>query len=507
MRILLSKEEMKACDRITIEKFGMPSVVLMERAALVCVEELHKSGADLRKILVVCGSGNNGGDGFAIARLLFLEGFDVDIYFAGRENYCTPETSAQKRICEKYGITFCGNLQMNEYTVIVDALFGVGLSRNITGDYAELIAGINESPAFVLAVDIPSGIDGDTGAVRGIAVCADLTVTFAFEQPGHYIGKGRDYTGKTVLRQIGITKESFCGQKPVFHCYDQTDFKRLPRRLNTENKGSCGKVLLIAGSRDMCGAAILAAKAAYRTGAGLVRVYTDLCNKPVIQQSLPEAVVNCISDVWTEQLQDLLNWADAAAIGPGIGMDSPKREILSYVLEHGKIPVILDADALNLTAAYDLPLLRYQSELMVTPHLGEMARLCKKTIPEISENLPLYAENFARENHVVCVLKDAGTVVSDGKDIYINTSGNSGMATGGSGDVLTGILSGLAAQEMSLFDAGRIGVYLHGCAGDAAAKKLGKCSMLAGDIAEGISEILKNKCAFGTERTGEKHEQ
>ena len=492
MRILLSGKEMKECDRVTIQEFGVSSMVLMERAALACVEELYKSNADVSgKILVVCGSGNNGGDGFAIARLLHLDGRDVTVHFAGKETSCTPETLQQKRICEAYGVNFCSKPQIHEYTVIIDALFGIGLSREVTGTYAELIEKINRSNAFVLAADISSGVHSDTGAILGTAVRADLTVTFAFEKPGHYLGDGREYSGKTVLRQIGITKESLKGTAAHFHCYGREDIQRLPKRPGNAHKGSCGKVLLIAGSREMCGAAVLSAKAAYCMGAGLVRVFTDACNKPVIQQSIPEALVNCCDDGCKENLGEFLDWADAVVIGPGLSMKKKKLEILSQVLKFCSKPLILDADALNLTAAHDLDLTAYRGEILVTPHLGEMARLCQKTIQEIRTDLPAAACEFAKKSRAVCVLKDAGTVVSDGSTLYVNTSGNSGMATGGSGDVLAGMLGALAAQQMPLYDAARLGVYLHGWAGDAAAKQKAMRSMLASDIIEGLSEVLK----------------
>ena len=490
MRTLLSKEVMKRCDQNTIEGYGVPSCVLMERAALACVEELYKSHAALDRVLVVCGSGNNGGDGFAIARLLFQDEIPVSVCFVGKEDSCTEQTRRQKEICKKYGITFCSNPRINEYTVIVDALFGIGLSRDIEGRQKDWIVRINESQAFVLSVDIPSGIDGNTGVVRGIAVRADLTVTFAFAQPGHYIGKGRAYTGKVVVRQIGITKESIPKCRENYFCYDKEDFLRLPERLATENKGSCGKVLLIAGSRDMCGAAILSARAAYRSGAGYVRVYTEASNRPVLFSSVPEAVVSCITEDWESELADLLAWADVVAAGPGIGMEQQKSDILSYVLEHADIPVILDADALNLVSAHALLRPDHIMPLAVTPHPGEMARLCGSSLSDIMQDLAGCAKTFAQKQRVVCVLKDSGTVVSNGREAYINVSGNSGMATAGSGDVLTGIFAGLTAQGMELFEAAKLAVFLHGCAGDRAAQQYGERSMTAWNLTESICLVL-----------------
>lgn len=249
----------------------------------------------------------------------------------------------------------------------------------------------------------------------------------------------------------------------------------------------------------MCGAAILSARAAYRSGAGYVRIYTDEHNQSALFQSIPEAVVSCIHSNWKRELENLLAWADVVAVGPGIGMEAQKLDILNYVLEHADIPVILDADALNLVARHNLSLDGYSMPVAVTPHLGEMARLCRSTISDISEDLIASAEIFAKKQHVICVLKDAGTVVSNGSESYINTSGNSGMATAGSGDVLTGVFAGLTAQGMTLFEAAKLAVFLHGCAGDAAAQKYGKRSMTANDLVEGLIRILadaddKNKC-------------
>lgn len=494
MEFLLSSEQMRHCDSDTIQEIGIPSLVLMERAALAAVDEIYRSGCDLQSVLVVCGSGNNGGDGFAIARLLDEQGVRVTVAFVGREESLSEETAVQKKICEHCGIKISSNFMQREYTVIVDAILGIGLSRPVEGSYAQVIEWINQQAAFTVAVDIPSGISADTGHILGCAVRADLTVTFAYRKLGHVLFPGTEACGKVVRREIGITADRFQRGVPSVFTYSEEDLSGIVHRSAYSHKGTYGKVLLIAGSAGMCGAAFLSALAAYRSGSGLVRVFTPKCNRAVLQSCLPEAVIT----EWSgeqfprRELEDALAWSDVAGIGPGLGTGQAQEEILEYVLAEYHKPLVIDADGLNLLAKRPELLHDMDAPVILTPHIGEMTRLTGHTKEEILEDILRASRQFAGEHHVICALKDARTVVSDGSKAYINTSGNNGMAVGGSGDVLTGIICGLLAQKMPAFDAAALGVYLHGLAGDAAREKRGEYGMIARDIAEEIGMVLKH---------------
>lgn len=493
MEYLLNSLQMKRCDSDTIQKIGIPSLVLMERAALAVVEEIEKASFDLGHVLVVCGSGNNGGDGFAVARLLKDRRVPVTVVFVGKEGSLSEETKTQKKICENCGIKIGTKLEPGEYTTIVDAIFGIGLSRKVEGRYAELINVINSQNARVVAVDIPSGISADTGKVMGSAVTADMTVTFGYRKIGQILYPGTEYCGKVVCRDIGIRmSEAVAAERPAFS-YEKEDLETIPKRPPYSNKGTYGKVLLIAGSQGMSGACYLAALAAYRSGCGLVRVFTPECNRQVIQASLPEALVT----VWDprhfpqEELAAALKWADVTGIGPGLGTGPVQNLILKYVLENWNGPLVIDADGLNLLADRLDLLTQSRADLILTPHIGEMTRLGAVTKEAILEDILSFAKQYADRRQIICVLKDARTVVSDGKRTYVNTSGNSGMAVGGSGDVLTGVICGLLAQGMGPYGAACTGVYLHGLAGDAARKQMGGYGMLAGNIADQIGKVLQ----------------
>lgn len=491
MEFLLNAAQMKRCDEDTIERIGIPSLVLMERAALAVVEEINQAQLDKKSVLVLCGSGNNGGDGFAVARLLWEQGVRVTAAFVGREESLSKETRLQKKICETCGIKISSNFMHREYTTIVDAIFGIGLSRRIEGQYAELVDWVNQQEANVVAVDIPSGINADTGAVMGRAVQADLTVTFACRKIGQILYPGTEYCGCLVRRDIGISTTQ-CGIPSVF-TYGDGDLFRIPERKPYSNKGTYGKVLLIAGSRGMSGAACLCAMGAYRSGCGLVRVFTPECNRQVIQTCLPEAIVTAwdTDPLSEEQLEAALSWSDVVGIGPGLGAGEEAKRLLRYVLETYDRPLVIDADGLNLLAADTELLYETAASVILTPHIGEMMRLTDNTKEEVLEDIILSAKRFAGEYQVICALKDARTVVSDGSRAYVNTSGNSGMAVGGSGDVLTGVICGLLAQGMSPFDAASFGVYLHGKAGDLARQEYGAYGMGARDIANQVGGVLR----------------
>ena len=499
MREIVTAVEMKELDHNTIQKAGISSPVLMERAALKTVEEIVQrlKNKEKEKILVVCGTGNNGGDGLAIARLLQLRGVRTWYYIAGKEEKMTAETAGQLKTAEYYQVPRVHNLDPDEYTTIVDAIFGVGLSRPVEGKYAELISTMNRASAYKVAVDIPSGIDSDTGFEKGIAFRADLTVTFAFRKRGLCFYPGRMYGGEIVVTDIGIY--SIPGKKICMHHLEREDLKMLPERVPYGNKGTFGKVLLIAGSEGMCGAAYLSAAAALKSSAGMVRIQTVEANRIPLQTLLPEAMITCDFD--EKKNQAMLDWCDVLVIGPGLGMSGESRERVQWFLSHaawcGK-PVILDADGLNLLAMHEEWKKYLGGQVILTPHLGEMSRLTGKSIGEIRENLAETASLYAEETHTVCVLKDACTVVASEKGKkYLNMSGNAGMATAGSGDVLSGVLAGvlcmfLAAEKKPAYSQmAALGVLIHGLAGDMAAENVGERGMTARDIIRFLPEVLK----------------
>ena len=462
MREIVTAVEMKELDHNTIQKAGISSPVLMERAALKTVEEIVQrlKNKEKEKILVVCGTGNNGGDGLAIARLLQLRGVRTWYYIAGKEEKMTAETAGQLKTAEYYQVPRVHNLDPDEYTTIVDAIFGVGLSRPVEGKYAELISTMNRASAYKVAVDIPSGIDSDTGFEKGIAFRADLTVTFAFRKRGLCFYPGRMYGGEIVVTDIGIY--SIPGKK-------------------------------------ICGAAYLSAAAALKSSAGMVRIQTVEANRIPLQTLLPEAMITCDFD--EKKNQAMLDWCDVLVIGPGLGTGAQSRERAQWFLAKAaecKKTVILDADGLNLLSVHDNWKCFIGEHVILTPHIGEMSRLCGKEIGKIQDCLAQTAADYAKESGAVCVLKDACTVVADAfGDMYLNISGNAGMATAGSGDVLSGVLAGIqcmylaAEKKFSPVMLAALGVYVHGLAGDLAAETVGQRGMTAGDIICFLPEILR----------------
>ena len=425
MEYLVSSSEMKKCDSFIINKMGVPSMVLMERAALSLVEELYDGIFDLSKVLLVCGSGNNGGDGFAVARLLYLKGIQVSICFIGDEQDCTFETRQQLKIARNYGIDIVSDWDFEGYTTIVDAIFGIGVSRPVEGRYKQVIENINDSGAQTLSIDIPSGISADTGKVMGVAVKADKTMTIAYKKLGLVLYPGAEYAGSVKVKDIGITDIGFEGKNPTVYSYTEDDLKLIPPRSSHSNKGTYGKVLVIAGDINMSGAAYFAAKAAYRTGAGLVKVYTPHENRVIIQSMLPEAILGTYdrNDINIENLKEAIEWASVIVLGPGMGTGDHTKTILRLVLSSTDVPLVIDADGINVIAQYPDMLKNHKNNLILTPHLGEMARLVKKEIWQVQENLIKEAEEYAKAEKLICVLKDATTVVTDGGGpVYLNQS-------------------------------------------------------------------------------------
>lgn len=493
MNYYLTGKQMQSADSYTIQKIGILSMVLMERAALETVRLLEEESLDFRHTLVVCGSGNNGGDGYAIARLLHLKGYKVSICFVGNEEKRSEENAKQKKIAEYYHIPVVQEMETQEYSIIIDAIFGIGLKRNLEGIYAKAVDAMNRMNGYKVAVDMPSGIHDETGLEMGTAFRADLTIAVAFAKRGQVLISHHPNIGKLRVADIGIYPDAVSTDEKKTYCFEHSDFvKQFPKRKEHSHKGSYGKVLLIAGSKGMSGAALLCARAAYTTGAGLVRIYTHEDNRVIVQEAMPEAMVSAYESYDEETLHALLDWADVVGIGPGLGMSETSALLVRYVLRYFAKPCVADADALNLIANEKELLCRTKASLVLTPHMKEMTRLLGKDMAELQIEKVQCLDAFVKQYPVTCVLKDARTLIAkEGRDIFLNMTGNCAMAKGGSGDVLTGIIAGILAQKVSSYEAACLGVYLHGLAGDEARERKGAYSVLAGDLIESIGRILK----------------
>ena len=538
MKTVLTAAEMKTCDSYTIEKIGVPSAVLMERAALAAADEvLSLLGASDGAVLILCGSGNNGGDGFACARILHMKGVPVTVLFAGREENMTAETRRQSGICGRLGIRAVkpeeipedgseGERFWNSFELIVDALLGIGLSREVGGCIRDLIQKANAACARIVSIDIPSGVDADTGRVLGAGIYAAVTVTMQCIKPGLLLYPGAENTGRLAVADLGIPEpasgnpdiidavsgvsgidESASGIAGTsrsrvasdvrsMRLMEREDLKLvLPVRSASGNKGTFGKLLIIAGSENMAGAAFLCASAALRSGAGMVKVLTPSVNREILQRSLPEAMLatwDSLGKMETE-LHRALDWCDAVVCGPGIGRSEEASRLVHELLAVCEKPVVLDADGLNVLEG-DLSVLTNtpSGRVTLTPHIGEMARLTGKSAADIKNDLVTSAREISMLTGATCVLKDARTVTAlpDG-GIFFNNTGNSGMATAGSGDVLAGILGSLIVQGTDPGYAAAAAVVLHGAAGDEAAAEQGRRFMTAGDIVTGIRAVLR----------------
>lgn len=517
MKYLVTSEEMKKYDTYTINEIGIPSEVLMERAALFSVEQIldfcksQKKEISGLKVLVVCGQGNNGGDGLAVARLLLDLNCKTDVCFMGSGKKVSPEVEKQLNILNKYGIVPCSVFPDKEYDVIVDALFGIGLSREVSGEYGDAIDKINEMQAWKLALDIPSGIDATSGKLLGKAVRADMTATFAFAKRGLYLYPGAEYAGEIRIGQIGINGLSFAGCKPEMFCFDESPSEILTKRNPAGNKGTFGKVLIIAGSIGMAGAALLCSKAAFRSGAGMVKVVTSFENQVLLQKAIPEVMFLGYhregkeeKDTWWMEFEETYKWADSILIGPGIGKSNFCKKLLDFILilnnQSGqRKPLVLDADALNLIAE-NPELQKRLSErnrdekgtLVMTPHVAEMARLMDCKVSDIKDDFVNYGRAAAAKYNCIMVCKDARTLVCE-KDgsLFLNIHGNSGMATAGSGDVLSGIIAALYGAENHGIKQALLGVHLHSKAGDHAAAQKGEAAVMASDIIDALPLVQK----------------
>lgn len=489
-----SAEQMKQIDRLTQEDFKLPGMTLMERAALGVLEEMKARFGVLlnKKIYICCGKGNNGGDGLALARLLEEEEAKVKVLLAFDRNQYQGLAQENLVLAEKFEVStvqwdYFNPEELAQADMIVDALLGTGSTGIPKGIVAEIIEVINQQQKPVIAVDLPSGINVDTGQVPGLAIKAMLTVTFGLPKPGLLCYPGAEFAGDLVIKQIGFPKQLLESAELTTNYPSISEIKSfLPPRPVIAHKGTNGHVLVIGGSLGMTGAVALAGLGALRVGCGLVTAGLRM-DLPFTEKPLEIMVVP-----WPELNHHWGNF-QSVVFGPGLSKMEDGESFLYDLLEHeAVIPLVIDADGLNLLAGNKKLFKCFKQPVILTPHPGEMARLTGLTVPEIQADRIGVARQFAGEWQVCVVLKGARTIIAapDGQ-IYINQTGNPGMATGGTGDILAGMIGGFIAQGVEVFQAGIIGAYFHGLAGDLAAEKLGSRGIIASDLLNEIPMAIK----------------
>jgi hydroxyethylthiazole kinase-like uncharacterized protein yjeF len=507
---IVTAQQMKNIDRRAIKEFGIPGPVLMENAASALLAEMERffDGLGGLRVGIICGKGNNGGDGLALARRLRIRGNAVRAALLAPFTALAGEAKLNLSILRKTDVEVMQNASAAKLAdviswsdILVDALLGVGLSSPLNGAYSQAVDMINASGRPVVAVDIPTGIHADSGEVMGRAVRADLTVTMALLKRGLVLHPGAEYAGTVRVADIGIPPQIIEKEKIFLGLLDRSAaWGALPQRTADAHKGDFGHVMIVAGSPGKAGAAVMAAKSALRTGAGLVSVATPNGIVPIIQSQVFEAM--CIPSA--ESLEGTLGIAaedellktagrmTAVAVGPGLSTHFETAQVVRHLVQRITVPLVIDADGLNALAGYTDILTNAKAPIILTPHPGEMGRLLNISASEVQRDRIGIASRFATEHEVFIVLKGAGSVVAfpDGR-AYVNSSGNPGMATGGTGDVLTGVISSLLAQGIPANQAACIGVYLHGRAGDLAAKEKGEAPLIAGDVIEKLPEAFK----------------
>jgi ADP-dependent NAD(P)H-hydrate dehydratase / NAD(P)H-hydrate epimerase len=496
MRPVLSPSEMSAADRATIDG-GTPDHVLMERAGRAVVRTVVEAagGRYGRRVAVVCGKGNNGGDGFVAARVALREGLGVTCWLVGEGNVRGAAAYHLEEM-RRSGIDLrpFKPRALDGADVIVDAIFGTGFRGSAEGEAADAIAAINAVTVAVVAVDIPSGVDGATGAVNGPAVRADATVAMAAEKIGTAMPPGASLAGTTSVADIGIDVPA-----SRLRISEPADVAALlPRRQPDAHKRSGGSVAILGGSAGMSGAVVLAARAAVRTGAGYATAGVTSTVEPVVSVAVPEVLTLIASDdevlgpESVDRFNPVLDRADVLAVGPGLGTGPSQTELVTRVLEEVDLPVVLDADALNVLALRADPLTARTAPAVITPHPGELSRLLGTTTNDIQSDRLAHARGAADRFNCIVVLKGFRSLIAQpGGEVIVNPTGGPELATAGTGDVLTGVIAALAAAGLSTFDAAWSGAFVHGLAGSIAAEERGVSGVLAGDVAEGLPGAIE----------------
>jgi len=516
---ILTSAQMHQVDRETIEVLGLPGAVLMESAGRAVVEaiEKHPRLGQTRRPLILCGKGNNGGDGFVVGRYLYQWGAQVEFFLTAKKNEVKGDAkiNLEKAVDLDLPIVEVSKKEnipsRIKADLIVDALFGTGFAGEIDGYMKDIIEKINSYGIPVLSVDIPSGLHADTGEFSGPSVKANRTVTMALPKIGHFFFPGKEMSGKVSVVDIGVPQHVVEEESINLNLITEEEVKQMmPERPGDAYKGSCGRVILIAGSTGMTGAAFLASLSCLRAGAGMAILGTPKTLNPIMEIKLTEVMTKPLPDVRKKgalalrglgDIRELLKWGDCCAIGPGLGQHFETIELVRRLVSKLEMSAVIDADGLN-ALAKDVSLLKEcEAPLILTPHIGELSRLNGVPSSEIAKDRIKYASDFAKEYNCVLVFKGAPTIIAEPSgQIYVNPTGNAGMATAGSGDVLTGIIAGLLAQMLMLNKGKDIkeimlcsalaSVFIHGLTGDLAKEAKGEMGMIAGDMMEKIPEAL-----------------
>jgi NAD(P)H-hydrate epimerase len=517
---IVTAEEMRELDRKTVEEYGISGVVLMERAGIAVAARI-KEIYGRKRIIVISGRGNNGGDGLAVARDLHNEGWDVKVFLISMPEELKGDALFQYKAAMQLGVSVqpieelltCHASIFSRHSLIVDAILGTGLSKTVTGNLSEVISLINGSGLPVVSVDIPSGVSSDSGQVMGVAVRADHTVAFGLPKRGHFLYPGAELSGRLFVEDIGFPRELLDPGRSDIELIEKREVSALiPVRRNYSNKGDYGRILIIAGSRGKTGAALMAARACLRTGAGLVTLGVPESLADVFQSRVTEEMVLLLPDRGDGTLSEsasrgILDFIDKAshilAIGPGIGVSEDTGRLVKNLIKGAVSPIVIDADGINSLKGDRKIFAKAKAPVILTPHPGEMARLLGESestgrdsgkdpcfragISDIEKDRISTAVSFAKATKTFLVLKGVPTVIAtpDGK-AFLNPTGNPGMATAGTGDVLTGMISGLLGQNRNPLQACILGVYMHGLSGDIAAAEKGQHSLIATDIIDKI---------------------
>lgn len=486
---VISNETMRISDRYTIDELKICGEELMMRAALAVKEEI----GEYENIAIVCGSGNNGGDGLCLAYLLIKEGKTPDVYIFGKRFSGEAEFYYNK--IAQYSNIFLidGKEDYSKYDVIVDAIFGTGLTRDVCGIYKDTISNINNASRIVVSVDIPSGLDGDNGIVRGIAVKADKTVSVNTIKSGLLLGSGKDHVGKIVNKDIGI---EILGDK--YHLIEKNDVV-FPHRLNNSHKNTYGNVTIIAGSERYMGASKLAymGSNSLMAGAGLVRLavpseYVSCLIPHIIEETVYPMPSRGGAMIFDKSAIIPLFTSTCIAFGMGIGVSGDNYDILKFIVENYEGRLLIDADGLNALANDTDILLNKKCDIVITPHVKEMSRLIAKDVSDVINDPIGVAKEFALKYSVTVLLKGASSVITDGKDVYVTATGCPSMAKGGSGDVLSGVIAGiLAGRLFSVTKSAYVGAYITGKAGEEAMREYGEYGALARDTGRYVSYVMK----------------